>query len=268
VEVLDKAFAAIDQAKANLEQNIANAKELFQSKLDAIFDCSMDNGGLIMDNSVAASSPLRKYWEERTLESCLTSQPRNGWSPPAAHHAASGIPVLTLSAVTGFNFREDKVKYTSAQTDPERHYWVENGDLLITRSNTPELVGHVAIAKGIMIPTVYPDLIMKMKTDLSILTTKFAYWQLRSPRLRKIIMERASGANPTMKKVNQTAVKTLPLRIPSIPLQKSIASQLDRFHTETQSLKVHYQTKLTSLDELKKSILQKAFRGQLTGDNG
>ena len=37
MEVLDTAFAAIDQAKANIEQNIANAKELFQSKLNQIF---------------------------------------------------------------------------------------------------------------------------------------------------------------------------------------------------------------------------------------
>ena len=45
VEVLDKAFAAIDQAKANIEQNIANAKELFQSKLNQIF--SQKNEGWV-----------------------------------------------------------------------------------------------------------------------------------------------------------------------------------------------------------------------------
>ncbi len=37
VAILDKAFAAIDQAKVNIEKNIANAKELFQSKLNEIF---------------------------------------------------------------------------------------------------------------------------------------------------------------------------------------------------------------------------------------
>src|SRR5690606_17005628 len=37
VEKLDKAFELIDQAKANIEQNIVNAKELFQSKLDEVF---------------------------------------------------------------------------------------------------------------------------------------------------------------------------------------------------------------------------------------
>jgi type I restriction enzyme S subunit len=37
VALLDEAFAAIDQAKANIEKNIENAKELFQSKLNDVF---------------------------------------------------------------------------------------------------------------------------------------------------------------------------------------------------------------------------------------
>jgi hypothetical protein len=99
---------------------------------------------------------------ETTLEKVLAVQPQNGWSPPAANHSDSGTPVLTLSSVTGFYFRPDKLKFTSASTDSRRHYWVKNGDFLITRSNTPELVGHVAIASGINEPTIYPDLIMRM----------------------------------------------------------------------------------------------------------
>ena len=37
VEVLDEAFAAIDKAKANIERNLTNARELFQSRLNDIF---------------------------------------------------------------------------------------------------------------------------------------------------------------------------------------------------------------------------------------
>ena len=35
--VLDEAFAAIDKAKANIERNLTNARELFQSRLNDIF---------------------------------------------------------------------------------------------------------------------------------------------------------------------------------------------------------------------------------------
>ncbi len=37
VEILDKAFESIEQAKANIEKNIENTKELFQSRLNEIF---------------------------------------------------------------------------------------------------------------------------------------------------------------------------------------------------------------------------------------
>ena len=246
MEVLDKAFAAIDQAKANLEQNIANAKELFQSKLNQIF------------------SQKGEGWVETTLEKTLKSQPRNGWSPPAANHSDSGIPVLTLSSVTGFEFRKDKIKHTSIETDSERHYWVNNGELLITRSNTPELVGHVAIAEGIESPTIYPDLIMRMIPEGTLADTRFLYYHLRAPFLREIITGRASGANPTMKKINKSAVQTLPVSLPPLPQQKTIVQHLDTLSAQTRALESHYQTKLTSLEELKKSLLQKAFAGELT----
>ena len=246
VEVLDKAFAAIDQAKANIEQNIANAKELFQSKLNQIF------------------SQKGEGWVEKSLSQTLESQPRNGWSPPAANHSDSGTPVLTLSSVTGFEFRKEKIKHTSIETDSGRHYWVNNGELLITRSNTPKLVGHVAIAEGIEQRTIYPDLIMRMIPDASMADTRFLYYQLRSPFLRETIIGRASGANPTMKKINKSAVQTLPISLPPISQQKLIVRELDALSESTKELESHYQTKLTSLDELKKSILQKAFAGELT----
>jgi type I restriction enzyme S subunit len=243
---LDKAFAAIDQAKANLETNIANAKELFQSKLNAIFAKKGDG------------------WVETTLTECLKAQPRNGWSPPAKNHSDSGTPVLTLSSVTGFVFKGSKVKYTSADVDRGRHYWVKNGDLLITRSNTPELVGHVAIANGIEYPTIYPDLIMRMKPTPDHAITEYLYYYLRSPRMREVIKGRAQGANPTMKKINKTAVLTLPVTLPALETQKDIVRKLKNISLKTDLTIKSYTQQLSALDELKKSILQKAFNGELT----
>ena len=50
VEILDAAFEVINQAKANIEKNIQNAKELFQSKLNEIFSQKGDG------------------WEEKTFQ--------------------------------------------------------------------------------------------------------------------------------------------------------------------------------------------------------
>jgi type I restriction enzyme S subunit len=200
---------------------------------------------------------------ETTLEKVLTTQPQNGWSPPAVNHSASGTPVLTLSSVTGFRFRPDKHKFTSAATDSRRNYWIKNGDFLITRSNTPELVGHVAIAEGITEPTIYPDLIMRMNPAPDRMLTEFLYFQMRTPALRKEIMGRAQGANPTMKKISNGAVKTLPIAVPSIVTQQAIVETLNELSEETQRLARLYERKHAALEALKKSLLHQAFTGEL-----
>ena len=142
-------------------------------------------------------------------------------------------------------------------------YWIKNGDFLITRSNTPELVGHVAIAAGIIEPTIYPDLIMRMNPAPDRMMTEFLYFQMRSPALRKEIMGRAHGANPTMKKISNGAVKTLPIAVPSIANQQAIVETLNDLTEETQRLETIYKQKLDALEELKKSLLHQAFTGAL-----
>ena len=245
VGILDEAFAGIATAKANAEKNLQNARAIFESHLNAVF--SQRGAG----------------WKETTLEKMLAVQPQNGWSPPAANHAESGTPVLTLSSVTGFQFRPDKVKFTSARVDSRRNYWVKNGDFLITRSNTPDLVGHVAIAAGISKPTIYPDLIMRMNPIPDRLMTEFLYYQMRSPALRKEITSRAQGANPTMKKISNGAVKTLPITVPPIVTQRAIVETLNDLTIETHRLELIYQRKLATLEALKKSLLHQAFSGAL-----
>ena len=245
VGLLDEAFEGLATAKANAEKNLQNARALFESHLQSVF------------------THRGPGWVEKRLEEVLTVQPQNGWSPPAANHTDSGTQVLTLSSVTGFVFRPDKLKYTSAKTDPKARYWVQNGDLLITRSNTPELVGHVAIASGIERPTVYPDLIMRMNPDPARAVTKFLYYHLRTPALREEITGRAQGANPTMKKISNGAVRTLPVLLPSLDEQLRIVTQLDALTAETQRLARLYEQKLAALAALKKSLLHQAFSGEL-----
>ena len=245
VGILDEAFDALSTATANAEQNLHNARALFESHLQSVF------------------TQRGKGWVEKRLGDVLAVQPQNGWSPPAANHADSGTPVLTLSAVTGFVFRPQKIKFTSAVTAPKARYWVQNGDFLITRSNTPELVGHVAIASGIEKPTIYPDLIMRMNPDPAKALTEFVYYQMRTPALREEISGRAQGANPTMKKISNEAVRTLPICVPPISEQHKVVAQLDALSAETKRLEFIYRQKLAALEELKKALLHQAFRGQL-----
>lgn len=246
VEILDKTFEGIDRAIANTEKNLANTRELFESYLNAIFTQKGDD------------------WVEKKFCEILKIQPRNGWSPPAKHHSDTGVPVLTLSSVTGFQFNQNKIKFTNASTKKDAHYWLNNGEFLITRSNTHELVGHVAICENLSEPTICCDLIIKMTIDSSQAYTRFIYWYFRTHKIRRLITSSAQGANPTMKKINKKIVQNLPVTLPKLSQQKNIAEKIDNFYLKTQRLEVIYQRKLEALQELKQSILHKAFTGELT----
>lgn len=246
VEKLDRSLCSASHAIINTRKSLENVSSLFKDVLDATF---LENNG---------------EWKPVVLENLLLNQPRNGWSPPSEFHASTGTPVLTLSSVTGFVFKEDEIKYTSAKVDRSRHYWVENGDFLITRSNTSDLVGHVAVVSGLREPTIYPDIIMKIKPNINKVITEFLYYQMQTSFMRKKITSLAHGANPTMKKITKGDVQSLPISIPSIDTQKSIIFKIHNLNEQTQKLSTLIEKKLFLLNELKQSLLQKAFRGELT----
>ena len=65
-------------------------------------------------------------------------------------------------------------------------------------------------------------------------------------------------------KLNQAMLNKIPIPMPSLEDQQTIVRQLDALRAETQRLEAVYEKKLADLEELKKSILQKAFAGELT----
>ena len=100
---------------------------------------------------------------------------------------------------------------------------------------------------------------MRINPNPEFLLTRFLYYQLTTQLLRNEITGRAQGANPTMKKINKTAVQTLPIVVPPIPEQSRIVAHLDAVRAETESLERLYREKLASLDELRRSVLAEAF---------
>ncbi len=63
--------------------------------------------------------------------------------------------------------------------------------------------------------------------------------------------------------VGLTALRSFPIPYPTIKEQDAIVKKLDAISSETNKLVSIYQNKIESLEELKKSVLQKAFNGEL-----
>ncbi len=239
---IEELAARVADARRLREEADAFAGALFRSELDRILTFPGTGG---------------------TLGQVLMGPPRNGWSA-RCDNAESGTPVLTLAAVTGFAYRPQAFKRTSLPTREGAHYWLRAGDLLLTRSNTPDLVGHAAIYSGNPPDCVYPDLMMRLDVDEGRALKRFVWYWLQTSMVRNDVRARSRGSSPTMKKLSQAAVQAIPF-----PAGVSLAEQLrrvercDRLRRVIEASVQAGQEWKKDADLLLPSILARAFRGEL-----
>jgi type I restriction enzyme S subunit len=171
VERLETLSGRVEEAKTLRKRSERDARLLIKAVLGSLVPADKDLG---------------------RLGDFLLDSPRNGWSAKC-DNADDGVAVLTLGAVTGYRYDPRSHKRTSLATNPTAHYWLRAGDLLVTRSNTPELVGHAAIYDGRPHPCIYPDLMMRVTVDESRADMRFVWYWLQSPVVRRHIEVKAKG---------------------------------------------------------------------------
>jgi type I restriction enzyme S subunit len=205
----------------------------------------------------------QRFPHDGTLDRVLRCKPRNGWSAKC-DNAEDGVAVLTLAAVTGFDFVPSAHKRTSLPTYSDAHYWLRHGDLLMTRSNTPQLVGHAAIYNGMPTPCIYPDLMMRLDVDESVADRTFVWRWLQTPVVRDYVEHNAKGTSPTMKKISQPIVMKIPFpKEIKVAEQRRIVAYLDGLQAKVDELKRLQALAAAELDALLPAILDRAFKGEL-----
>ncbi len=98
--------------------------------------------------------------------------------------------------------------------------------------------------------------------DANLVRLNFGYYQFISAGLSRQIKEKTYGA--ALMQINIRDVKQLKLNIPPVKIQDELLPKLNTLSDNTELLLLSYSNKLASLKELKKSILQKAFAGELS----
>lgn len=219
----------------------------------------------------AVTGKLTQEWrKERDLESwkkCILldvviEKPRNGYSPKGVEHETP-VKSLTLSATTSGKFNPSCIKYLDIEV-PKRdsHLWLKNGDILIQRSNSLDYVGTSAIYDGEDFDFIYPDIMMKIKSNDSILNN-FLMYVLSSQGTRKYYRDNASGTAGNMPKINQEVVSKTPIDLPSIKEQQEIVARVENLFTKADIIEQQYKTLKASIDNLPQALLHKAFKGEL-----
>jgi len=246
VALLDKAFTAIDQAKANIEKNIVNAKELFQSKLNAIF------------------SQKGEGWEEKKLKEITTkigsgATPRGGQSS----YKESGISLIRSMNVHDDGFRDKKLAFIDdEQANKLSNVTIEENDVLL--NITGASVARCCIVDKHFLPARVNQHVSIIRLKEGIMSNKFLHFALTSKETKSLLLG-IGEQGATRQAITKVQIENFKIAFPSIiEAQDELLKSLGILQKKTIQIESNYIKKLEDLEELKKSILQKAFSGELT----
>ena len=237
VSILDEAFAAIATAKANAEQNFKNAKELFDSYLQNIFE----NKGY--------------DWEEKILSEICEVKDGTHDSPK---YIKEGIPFVTQKNIRkeGLSFADTKFITDEDHNQFYKRSNVSSGDILISMIGANR--GMACIVDDNRVFSIKNVGLIKSSAKINVF---FLLYYLKSSIAMRYILFMSNGGAQEF--VGLTALRSFPIPFPPLKEQQTIVLKLNALSAETKRLEAIYRQKLVDLEELKKSVLQKAFNGEL-----
>ena len=239
VSVLDAAFEGLARAADHAETNLQNARALFESTLSFLFSKSKD-------------------WYVCALNDHVAFMDYRGKTPPKRE---SGVRLITAKNVKrGFIQVEpkefiDKSAYDAWMT----RGFPEEGDVLFTTEAPLANVAQLDTAEKVVIG----QRLITMKPDRDKIDREFLKFALMSPQMQEQIFSYATGA--TVLGIKAKLLKTVKLGFPvNIEEQRKIACQCKASFEKMDELANIYTTKLADIADLRQSLLQKAFAGELT----
>ena len=244
VSILDEAFAAIAKAKANAEQNLKNAKELFESYLQGVFEKKGDG------------------WEEKRLLEVFEIKPpkKEAKEKLSDNDLVSFLPMEDL----GVCEKQIKPEKERQLKDVAGSYtYFAEYDVLLAKITPCFENGKLGVAKNLTNGIGFGSSEYIVFRSPENIVPEFLFYFLSRKSFREEGRKFMSGA-VGHKRVSKDWIENYLFSFPkSKENQQTIVRQLDALRAETKKLEAVYQKKIDDLEELKKSILQKAFSGAL-----
>lgn len=239
VALLDQAFAALDRARSNAETNLADAEELFDSWLTAVFHEHPSS------------------WKVAKLSQLCHRITVGHVGPMAKRYSSSGTPFLRSQNVRAFYVDLADVKFIDDKFRSElKKSELKPGDVAIVRTGYP---GTAAVIPDDLPLANCADLVIARPKDE--LVPEFLAMFLNSSFGKKMVAEKAVGA--AQKHFNVGAAKNVDFAYPELKTQRSLVSDATEVRAYASSLARQFEAKLDETDQLRRSILANAFAGGL-----
>lgn len=239
VKILDDVFEEVARAKENAEKNLKNSRELFESHLQGVFE------------------KPSKGWQTCELNDYVRFIDYRGRTPKKT---TSGLRLITAK-----NIKMGFLQKTPEEFINPKDYdgWMtrgipKKGDVLFTTEAPLANVAQLDTDEKVA----FAQRTIIFQADHRKIDSTFLKYLLLSKPIQKKILEKGTGA--TVQGIKASLLKKIEIYFPeSIPEQKTIVKKLDTLSEQTKKLEGIYKQKLADLEELKKSVLKKAFAGEL-----
>lgn len=238
VGILDEAFDGIATAKANAEKNLQNARALFESHLQSVFT----------ERGVG--------WTERTLAEVSKDfgRGKSKHRPRNAPHLFGGkYPFIQTGDVRNSEHLITEYSQTYSVAGLAQSKLWPRGTLCIT------IAANIAETGILDFDACFPDSVIGVVVNDDVTSNKFLEYLLQSFKSKL----QAQGKGSAQDNINLGTFENQRFPFPPLKDQQAIAAKLDCLREETQHLESVYQQKLAALDDLKKSLLDQAFKGEL-----
>lgn len=257
VERIEELFAKLDEAKERLQE----VAESFAVRKAALLHKAF-TGELTkqwrLENGVSDES-----WEEITWGSFIEKiEAGKNWNALGRPPKNGEFGVVKVSAVTWGEFLEDESKTCTEESQWNEEKRISVGDFLFSRANTIQLVGNCVIVKDVKRKLMLSDKILRFSFSERVYDF-FALWYTRTSSYRKQIESVASGNQDGMRNISQNNMKTIIFPLPTLTEQHEIVRLIDDLLARERAAQQATEQALASIDLMKKSILARAFRGEL-----
>lgn len=244
VAALDQAFAALDRARAKAEESLSDARLVFEAHLRELF-----------------SAGEGKAWSTAPL--CDLADFRNGINFTKASRGKEVRVLGVKDFQNHFHAPDTGLDRVTIDGNLDPGDCLQSGDIVFVRSNgNPELIGRSLVIERMSERTAHSGFTIRARLRDSEMVPSFLGHFLKSSAVRRQMVDGGTGTN--IKSLNQGTLSRILVPLPSRAEQMRIVENLEAVRERTTHIEARYTEQLADIAELRQSLLQAAFSGQLS----
>lgn len=244
VEVLDKAFEGLARARTNAETNLANAREIYANLLEG----ELNRAEGAYETSLGDHIDLLVGYAFKSKG--FTSD-------------STGMRLLRGDNIIPGGTRWDGVKrWPQSNCAEYEKYNLRANDVVVAMDRTWIKSGiKYAVLSPMDIPCLLVQRVARLRPSPTMLT-QFLAALIGSKLFEKYVLSIQTGTG--VPHISGSQIQAFPFNLPSLKEQSRITDLLGNAKEKVDKLATEYEAQVQDIDDLRQSLLQKAFAGELT----